>query len=42
MFPIKNGLKRDALSPLFFNFAVEYAMRRDHVNQDGLNLNGAH
>jgi hypothetical protein len=27
-FPIKNGLKRDALSPLLFNFAVEYTVRR--------------
>jgi hypothetical protein len=29
MFPIKNGLKqRDAVSPLLFNFALEYASRR--------------
>jgi hypothetical protein len=28
-FPIKNGLKQgDALSPLLFNFALEYAIRR--------------
>ena len=28
MFPIKDGLKpRDALSPLLFNFALEYAIR---------------
>ena len=26
-FPIRNGLKKgDALSPLFFNFALEYAL----------------
>jgi hypothetical protein len=29
MFPIKNGLKQgDALSPLLFNFPLEYAIRR--------------
>ena len=43
MFPIRNGLKQgDALSPLLFNFALVYAMRRDQVNQDGLKLNGTH
>jgi hypothetical protein len=43
MFPIKNGLKQgDALSPLPFNFALEYAIKRVQVNQDGLKLNGTH
>ena len=44
-FPIRNGLKQgDALSPMLFNFALEYAIRRVqvHVNQDGLKLNGTH
>jgi len=42
-FPIRNGLKQeDALSPMLFNFALEYTIRRFKVNQDGLKLNGTH
>ena len=43
MFPIRNGLKRgDALSPLIFNIALVYAIRRVQLNQDGLKLYGTH
>ena len=35
-FPIKNGSKQgDALSPSFFNFALDYAIRKVRVNQNG-------
>ena len=43
MFPITKGLKQgDALSPLLFNFALEYSIWRAQVNQDGLKLNSTH
>jgi len=32
----------DALSPLLFDFALEYAIWRVQVNQDGLKFNGTH
>jgi len=42
-FPIRNGLKpEDALSPMIFNFALVYAIRRVRVTQDGLKLYGKH
>jgi len=41
MFHIRNGLKQaDALSPLLFNFPLQYAIRRIQVKQYGLKLNG--
>ena len=42
MLHIKSGMKPDALSPLFFNFALEYTIRRVQINQDYLKLNGTH
>jgi hypothetical protein len=42
-FPIQNGLKQgDAFSPLLFNFALEYAIRRLQGDQEGLKLKGTH
>jgi len=42
-FAVRNGLKQgDALTPLLFNFVLEYAIKRVQVNEDGLKLIGTH
>jgi retron-type reverse transcriptase len=42
-FSIQNGLKQgDALSPLIFNFVLDYAVRKVQEIQVRLKLNGTH
>jgi hypothetical protein len=40
IFAIRTGLKQDVLSSLLYNFALKYAIKRVHINQDSLKLNG--
>jgi hypothetical protein len=42
-FPVQNGRRQgNALSPMLFDFALEYSIGNVQVNQVGLNLNGSH
>jgi hypothetical protein len=41
-FPIQTGLKQDALSPVLFNFGLEYTIMKVRENQVRLKLNGTH
>jgi hypothetical protein len=42
-FPIRSGLNQvHCLSPLIFNFTLEYAIRMVEESEDGLELYGTH
>jgi len=41
-FPVKNGLKRDALSSLLFNFALQYSISKVKGNHKLLKFNNTH
>jgi hypothetical protein len=42
-FPIQNGLKQgNDISPVLFNFALEYDLGKVQENQEELKLNGTH
>jgi hypothetical protein len=42
MLPVRNVSKQDVVSPLLFNFALDYAIRRVQISQYGLNVSGKH